>query len=164
MFSGAGLARPLPLYKDGALTATGVKLRVLGWRPPVDVPHVGMPTQMHGNREYVSLPSGREVMTRRWRPAQGSWDLTQMGRQMYGNTLELVVEVPVRIVGVGRGRVRTYRTNDTYLPISSTLAPRLNEIYAGGRCGGREGLYLFPRDADGGRVRDSDRIRRNLLY
>ena len=65
VLTGVGLARPIKLLRSGALTHAGNRLAALGWAPPAEVAHARMPTTLRGKREYVTLPSGREAMTRR---------------------------------------------------------------------------------------------------
>ncbi len=71
VLSGEPLNRSRILSQDGILTAAGNRLVQLGWAPPDEVVHPGMPTQLRGKREYVTLPSGREAMTRRWKIMPG---------------------------------------------------------------------------------------------
>ena len=52
---GGGLARPKTLFKDGGLPATGRRVQAFGWRPPVDVAWPGLPTEMHGKKEFVHM-------------------------------------------------------------------------------------------------------------
>ena len=70
------------------------------------------------------MPSGRTALSRTWR--QGRWDLTDIGKQLYRNETEVVVEVPVRIQSSG---AREWHTDNTWLPVSSTMAPRLPDLY-----------------------------------
>ena len=124
IFRGEGLRGPKTLLKDGQLTRTGRALQAFGWNPPHDQAYPGLATEMHGKREYVHMPSGRTALSRTWR--QGRWDLTDIGKQLYRNETEVVVEVPVRIQSSG---AREWHTDNTWLPVSSTMAPRLPDLY-----------------------------------
>ena len=116
--SADNLKRPATLYKAGQVTRAGRTLAGL-WAPPEEHVYPGLPVELRDRREFVSLPSGRVALARTWK--RGTWELTDIGKQLYQGE-DIIIEVPVKVKGTG---LRAWEV-DEYLPISKSLAPRLN--------------------------------------
>ena len=87
--SADNLRRPQTLYKAGQVTRAGRSLAGL-WAPPEEHVYPGLPVELRGRREFVSLPSGRVAPARTWK--RGAWELTDIGKQMYQGE-DIIIEV-----------------------------------------------------------------------
>ena len=82
------------------------------------------PLVRRGLAEYTRMTDGQEV--RVWRFSNGQWNPTTWGRDLFQSSpTEIVVQVPVDLVGVGN---REWSKGEEWYPVSDSTVPGLSRV------------------------------------